>query len=62
MPEQHQQFFEQLPFMLVGSVDAAGRPWASVLVGRPGFVQAPDAKRLDIRTRARSPATRWPKA
>lgn len=51
MPEQHQRFFEQLPFMLVGSVDGAGRPWASVLVGRPGFVQAPGAKRLDFHTR-----------
>jgi ferredoxin-NADP reductase/predicted pyridoxine 5'-phosphate oxidase superfamily flavin-nucleotide-binding protein len=48
MPEQHQRFFEQLPFMLVGAVDAAGRPWASTLVGRPGFVQAPHAKRLDF--------------
>jgi ferredoxin-NADP reductase/predicted pyridoxine 5'-phosphate oxidase superfamily flavin-nucleotide-binding protein len=51
MPEQHQRFFEQLPFMLVGSVDAAGRPWASVLAGQPGFVQAPGAKRLDFRVR-----------
>jgi hypothetical protein len=51
MPEQHQRFFEQLPFMLVGSVDAAGRPWASTLVGRPGFVQAPNAKRLDFHAR-----------
>lgn len=51
MPEQHQRFFEQLPFMLVGSVDATGRPWASPLVGPPGFVQAPDAKRLDFHAR-----------
>ena len=51
MPEQHQRFFEQLPFMLVGSVDSSSRPWASVLVGRPGFVQAPHAKRLDFHAR-----------
>lgn len=51
MPEQHQRFYEQLPFMLVGSVDAAGRPWASTLVGRPGFVQAPGAKRLEFHAR-----------
>ncbi len=51
MPDQHQRFFEQLPFMLVGSVDRAGRPWASVLVGRPGFVQASGAKRLDFHAR-----------
>jgi len=51
MPEQHQRFFEQLPFMLVGSVDSAGRPWASTLLGRPGFVQAPDPKRLEFAAR-----------
>lgn len=46
MPAQHQRFYEQLPFMLAGSVDPAGRPWATLLVGRPGFVQAPDAEHL----------------
>ncbi len=51
MPEQHQQFFAQLPMMLVGSVDGAGRPWASVLVGQPGFMRAPDAVHLDIAAR-----------
>ncbi|HSV57749.1 MAG TPA: pyridoxamine 5'-phosphate oxidase family protein [Variovorax sp.] len=51
MPEQHQRFFEQLPFVLVGSVDPEGRPWASVLAGRPGFIQAPDAHRLVLRAR-----------
>ena len=51
MPEQHQRFFEQLPFMLAGSVDDVGRPWASVLVGQPGFVRALGAKRLDFHAR-----------
>lgn len=46
MPEQHQRFYEQLPLMLAGSVDPAGRPWATLLMGRPGFVQAPDAWHL----------------
>ncbi|MFG6430679.1 pyridoxamine 5'-phosphate oxidase family protein [Roseateles sp. LYH14W] len=46
MPEQHQRFYEQLPMMLAGSVDPAGRPWATLLVGQPGFVQAPDAWHL----------------
>ena len=31
MPDQHRAFYEQLPFMLYGAVDADGRPWASVL-------------------------------
>lgn len=50
MPEQHQRFYEQLPFMLAGSVDTAGRPWATVLVGQPGFVRAADARHLDFAT------------
>lgn len=48
LPEQHRDFFAQLPFVVVGSVDADGQPWASVLAGRPGFVQAPSAERLRI--------------
>ncbi len=46
MPEQHQRFYEQLPLMLAGSVDPTGRPWATMLVGKPGFVQAPDDAHL----------------
>jgi hypothetical protein len=48
MPDQHRQFFAQLPFMLVGSVDGSGQPWASVLVGRPGFMRSPDPRTLRI--------------
>lgn len=48
LPEQHQRFFEQLPMLLAGMADAQGRPWASVLVGAPGFVQAPHAQQLRI--------------
>jgi len=51
MPDQHRQFFGQLPFVLAGSVDAMGRPWASVLVGEPGFMRSPDPRRLDIAAR-----------
>ena len=50
MPGEHQQFFAQLPFLLLGSVDKSGRPWASVLVGRPGFASSPDPKTLQIET------------
>jgi predicted pyridoxine 5'-phosphate oxidase superfamily flavin-nucleotide-binding protein len=49
MPEQHRDFFEQLPFVIAGSVDATGQPWASVLAGAPGFVESPDAQSLLIR-------------
>jgi ferredoxin-NADP reductase/predicted pyridoxine 5'-phosphate oxidase superfamily flavin-nucleotide-binding protein len=48
MPDQHREFFAQLPFMLVGSVDKGGQPWASVLVGQPGFMRSPDPKTLRI--------------
>ena len=48
MPGEHRQFFAQLPFLLLGSVDNSGRPWASVLVGRPGFASSPDPRTLQI--------------
>jgi len=48
MPEQHREFFEQLPMLLVGSVDAGQRPWASVLCGLPGFIVTPDSQRLRV--------------
>ncbi|MBS0429198.1 MAG: pyridoxamine 5'-phosphate oxidase family protein [Proteobacteria bacterium] len=48
MPQQHRDFFAQLPFLVLGSVDAEGQPWASVLAGPPGFVQAPDARALRV--------------
>lgn len=48
MPEQHREFFAGLPFIVVGALDAAQRPWASVLVGAPGFVSSPDARTLRI--------------
>ena len=31
MPDQHREFFAQLPFLVVGSLDASLQPWASVL-------------------------------
>ncbi|WP_174873020.1 pyridoxamine 5'-phosphate oxidase family protein [Vogesella oryzae] len=48
MPEQHRQFYAQLPFLLLGGVDAAGWPWAGILEGTPGFVQSPDPRLLTI--------------
>jgi predicted pyridoxine 5'-phosphate oxidase superfamily flavin-nucleotide-binding protein len=48
MPEQHRQFFGQLPFVLVGSIDQTGKPWASVLSGPPGFAHSPNAAQLRI--------------
>ena len=48
MPEQHREFFEQLPLLFVCSLDAQQRPWASVLAGWPGFMATPDAKHLRV--------------
>jgi len=49
MPDQHREFFEQLPFIVAGTVDAAGQPWASVLARPPGFIHSPDARHLTLR-------------
>ncbi|WP_207760427.1 pyridoxamine 5'-phosphate oxidase family protein [Herbaspirillum robiniae] len=48
MPDQHREFFAQLPFMVVGSMDEQGRPWASIMAGAPGFVHSPDAHTLRV--------------
>ena len=50
MPEQHRELFTKLPFMIVGSLDGRHRPWASIVAGRPGFVAAPDERRLAFTT------------
>ncbi len=51
MPGEHRQFYAQLPLLLVGSIDKSGRPWASVLVGHPGFMKSPDPRTLEIHSR-----------
>lgn len=51
MPEQHRDFYGQLPFVLVGAVDANGAPWVTLLQGRPGLVSSPDPKLLRITAR-----------
>lgn len=48
MPDQHRQFFSQLPFFFLGALDADGQPWATVLAGEPGFITAPDPHTLRI--------------
>jgi len=48
LPEQHQQFFAQLPYAIVGTVDESGRLWASMLAGEPGFLSSPDRYTLQV--------------
>ncbi|MGH8348480.1 MAG: pyridoxamine 5'-phosphate oxidase family protein [Pseudomonas sp.] len=50
MPDQHRTFYQQLPFMLYGAVDADGHPWASILEGQPGFAQSPEPGLLQFRS------------
>lgn len=49
MPEQHREFLTQLPFVIVGSVDGAGQPWAAVLANPPGFIESPSPRQLVVR-------------
>ena len=51
MPDQHREFYEHLPYLIIGAVDAQGWPWASVLDAQSGFIHSPDARRLDITRR-----------
>lgn len=48
MPDEHRELFEDLPFLLVGSEAASGDVWASLLIGKPGFVRSPEARRLEV--------------
>jgi predicted pyridoxine 5'-phosphate oxidase superfamily flavin-nucleotide-binding protein len=51
MPDQHRELFEQLPFVVVGSVDGRGDAWATLLAGEPGFVHAPTSRTLEVDAR-----------
>lgn len=48
MPEQHREFYRLLSFIVIGSVDGAGRVWAGAIEGPPGFVHSPDERLLRI--------------
>lgn len=51
MPDEHREFYANMPYLLVGSADRDGQPWASMLFGQPGFVASPDPRSLDISAR-----------
>lgn len=48
MPDQHREFFAQLPFVVLGAVAPDGRPWATLRAGQRGFLNSPDPRRLDL--------------
>ncbi|MFY1662893.1 pyridoxamine 5'-phosphate oxidase family protein [Pseudomonas sp. Pseu.R1] len=41
MPDQHRDFYAQLPFVVLGTVDGDGQPWATLRTGQPGFMDSP---------------------
>lgn len=55
MPDQHREFFAQLPMVVLGAVAPDGRVWATLRAGQPGFLHSPDATTLNI-AMAREPA------
>ncbi|CAN7281118.1 pyridoxamine 5'-phosphate oxidase family protein [Rhizobium sp. LjRoot30] len=46
--DQHREFYPLLPFIVIGAVDDAGAPWATIRAGRPGFLHSPDPLTLDV--------------
>src|SRR5450830_1466010 len=48
MPEQHQLFFAQQPFVVTGTLAEDGQPWASLRAGGAGFMQVPDPRHLRL--------------
>ncbi len=49
MPEQHRQFFAKLPYVIVASLDDRQQPWASILLGNPGFLFSRDERHLTVK-------------
>ena len=48
LPEQHRAFHTSLPFLVGAARDAEGRPWATLLTGRDGFITSPNRQSLAI--------------
>ncbi len=51
MDGARQEFFAAQPFLIAGAADPAGRPWASMLTGGPGFATAREPGVLGLRAR-----------
>lgn len=48
LPEEHREFYSALPFVVAAARDGAGRPWATIVAGAPGFISSPDPDTLLI--------------
>lgn len=51
MPDQHRDFYAQLPVIVMGAVDPHGDAWATLAVGHPGFLSSPDPRTLQFALR-----------
>lgn len=49
MPQQHRDFFENLPLLFLAVLDHRGRPWCVPVFGAPGFVVSPAPDILELR-------------
>ncbi len=48
LPDQHREFYPQLPFLIAGAVDEQGRPWATLIEAEPGFATSPEPRTLVV--------------
>lgn len=48
MPDQHRNFYSQLPFVVLGSVDPGGDAWVTLLAGPVGFMCSPEPTMLSF--------------
>lgn len=48
LPEQHRELLEHLPTLYLGVLDESGRPWASAVIGEPGFLRCPDERTIAV--------------
>lgn len=48
MPEQHQTFYQQLPYLFAGYQNKQGEVWASVLTGDKGFISPQNEFQLAV--------------
>jgi predicted pyridoxine 5'-phosphate oxidase superfamily flavin-nucleotide-binding protein len=54
IPPVAQDFLAEQQMLVASSVDAEGHAWASLLTGRPGFIQVRDATTVEIQIQAGS--------
>lgn len=48
VPPPGKAFLEQRRFLVLATLDPEGRPWASIVTGRPGFATAPHPREVRI--------------